>query len=206
VTQVTPPQAVSAAEAAKGADQSPPQSHEVRKEVAKAAEESAAPAEGPAIPHVFLTSEHSAMCRVRVGDQLPAISLPQLKGGEVQLATLQGKMATVVLFWSDDPWMSATALADLTAVGATDGVAIVGIAVKVPNNEVQATTEKVGASFPQLMDSDGKAFNQVGMTRMPRVYVLNALGEIVWFDIEYSQSTQRELKQTLETLAGVKYE
>lgn len=199
VSQVTAPQATSPAQAAK--DPVPAQKHEVRKEVAEAADNSPA-AELPSIPKVFLTAEHSAMCRVRVGEQLPAISLAQLSGGDTDLAKLQGKQATVVLFWGDDPWMSKTALADLAQIGSADDVAIVGIAVKLPNNEVQAATEKAGADFPQLLDADGKAFNQVGMTKLPRIYVLNESGEILWFDIEYSQSTQRELKQTLAVLAG----
>jgi peroxiredoxin len=197
VSQVTAPQTTPAAKTANGTDKA--QVHEVHKEVA---EESPAADEAPSIPKVFLTSEHSAMCRVRVGDQLPAINLPQLSGGDAELAKLQGKEVTVVLFWGNDPWMSQAALADLAKLESADGVAILGIAVNVPNNEVQAATEKAGAKFPQLVDADGKAFNQVGMTKMPRVYVLNGAGEIVWFDIEYSQATERELQQTLDVLAG----
>lgn len=199
VSQVTAPQATPPAQGVK--DPAPAQKHEVRKEVAEAADNSPA-AELPSIPKVFLTAEHSAMCRVRVGEQLPAISLAQLSGGETELAKLQGKQATVVLFWGDDPWMSETALADLAAGGQTSDVAIVGVAVGLPQSRVQAAVDKSGASFPQLLDADGKAFSQVGMTKMPRIYVLNESGEIVWFDIEYSQSTARELEQTLAVLTG----
>jgi peroxiredoxin len=173
----------------------------VHKEVAEGAEE-APVADAPSIPKVFLTSEHSAMCRVRTGDQLPPISLPQLRGAEAELAKLQGKQATVVLFWGDDPWMSEMALADLAEIGSSNDVAIVGIAVQLPNDKVEAAIEKADVKFPILLDVEGKAFNQVGMTKVPRIYVLNESGEIVWFDIEYSQSTQRELKQTLAVLAG----
>jgi peroxiredoxin len=200
VSRVAPPQATSAVKAAKGAGESLAETHEVRKEVAEAKD--ATTVDAPGIPKVFLTSEDSAMCRVRTGEQLPAISLPQHNGGEAELAKLQGKQATVVLFWGDDPWMSETALADLAQLGASDDVAVVGIAVKLANNEVQAATGKAGAKFPQLSDAAGKAFNQVGMTKLPQVYVLNESGEIVWFDIEYSQSTARELKQTLDVLTS----
>jgi peroxiredoxin len=198
VSQVTAPQAPAAQPAN---DPTNAQTHEVRKEVAEDAKD-APEDEAPSIPKVFLTSEHSALCRVRTGDSLPAISLPQLRGGDTELAELQGKQATVVLFWSDDPWMSETALADLAQLDVSEDVAIVGIAVKLANNEVQAATEKASAKFPIMLDADGKAFNQIGMTKLPRVYVLNEAGEILWFDIEYSQSTHRELKQTLDVLAG----
>ncbi len=143
------------------------------------------------------------MCRVRVGDQLPVMKLPLAKGGEADLASLRGKQATVVLFWQDDPWMSATALRDLaTEITPSEDVAVVGIAVRQPSAELASAVEKSGAEFTQLVDSDGKAFERVGMTKMPRVYVLDGSGKIVWFDIEYSQSTSRELQQTLATLAG----
>jgi peroxiredoxin len=204
VSQLAAPAATAAKDAASSPPQTgeaAPQTHEVRKEVAATTGDAKA-AEAPGTPKVYLTSEHSALCRVRVGDPLPAINLSQVGGGGAELAKLQGKQATVVLFWGDDPWMSRTALGDLAMIGASDDVAIVGIAVKLPNNEVQSVTEKADVRFPILLDADGKAFNQVGMTKLPRVYVLNQAGEIVWFDIEYSQSTQRELKQTLAVLAG----
>jgi peroxiredoxin len=183
-------------ESAEGATEKPAlvaREHEVHKEVAVVDE--------TGIPQVFLTAEHSAMCRVRAGDAFPKLSLPQVSGGQTDLASLQGKKATVVLFWHNDPWMSATALQDLSRDVATDeSVAVVGIVVKPGNTDVIAKVKESGASFPQLLDSDGKVFNQVGMTKMPRVYVLDGSGMIVWFDIEYSQSTRRELKQTLAEL------
>jgi len=172
-----------------------PQSHEVRKEVT--------PVDETGVPQVFLTSDHSAMCRVRVGDQLPAITLPQLTGGQTELDSLRGDKATVVLFWQEDPWMSATALKDLsTDIVPSDEVAVVGIAVKSGESDIQTLLNEAGAKFPQLLDNDGKVFNQVGMVKLPRVYVLDATGKIAWFDLEYSESTRRELKQTLEALTG----
>lgn len=199
VTQVTAPSkkpAEKESEATESVSAKPAvKPHEVRKEVTAV--------DQAKIPQVFLTSDHSAMCRVRTGDQLPAISLPKVGGGEAELASLGGKKATVVLFWQEDPWMSEVALKDLSSdVQVSDDVAVVGIAVKQPANAVEAAVEETGAGFTQLLDSDGKAFNQVGMTKLPRVYVLDGSGKIAWFDIEYSQSTQRELKKTLEMLTN----
>ncbi len=180
------------------ADLTEPKPHVVHKEVT---EEMAAE-----IPKVFLSTSHSAMCRVRVGDEMPEISLSQMKGGEVSLKSLHGEQATVVLFWRPDRWMSHMALADLereVASSAEHGtVAVVGIAVETPTEKVAKEAKAAGATFPQLVDSDATAFAKVGMVMLPRVYVLDSTGKIVWFDIEYSESTRRELKQTLAVLAG----
>jgi len=57
-------------------------------------------------------------------------------------------------------------------------------------------------SFAQLLDTSGSALAQVGSVALPRLYVLDPAGQIVWFDIEYSESTRRELSQTLGVLTG----
>jgi len=158
------------------------------------------------IPPVLLSTEHASLCRVRVGDEFPEMELPRLSGGDVELASLQGVQATVILFWQPDRWMSHTAIGDLVHEVTTNydssKVSIVGVAVSQPAEAVRQTLSDEETAFPQLLDTDGKAFNKVGMQTLPRVYVLGPTGKIVWFDIEYSEGTRRELKKTLEVLAN----
>ncbi len=54
---------------------------------------------------------------------------------------------------------------------------------------------------PLLLDEQGTGFAELGTGRLPRVYVLNSAGQVAWFDIEYSLSTRRELKQAVRALA-----
>jgi peroxiredoxin len=180
-------------EAVKDKPRTTAKKHEVRK-VEVVVEETG-------IPQVFLTSDHSAMCRARVEDKMPTVTLPKLGGGEADLASLQGKKATVVLFWHNDLWMSESALEDLARdVSVSEDVAVIGVAVKTSEADVVAMTNATGATFTQLLDNDGKAFSKLGMTKLPRIYVLDSSGKIVWFDIEYSQATRRELQRTLAEL------
>jgi peroxiredoxin len=156
-----------------------------------------------AIPPVLLTVGQRTLTRLRVGDRLPPIELPRLGGATTKLASLAGKRATIVLFWTRDRWMARTALADLSAVAAADGggaVSIVGVAVGVPAAEVKSEMVDAQVTLPQLLDTQETAFAQIGSTALPRIFVLNDQGKIVWFDIEYSQSTHRELLQTLRVL------
>jgi peroxiredoxin len=154
------------------------------------------------VPSVLLSKGHANLSRVKVGDSLPAIELP--KAGDAKktkLSDLYGKAATVVVFWADDRKMSHTEMADL----ATDviepygakGVSVVGVAVKEKPDKATAAVKEVGKEIPMLVDDKGTAFAQVGSRRLPRTFVLDANGKILWFDIEYSHATRRELQQAL---------
>lgn len=160
----------------------------------------------PTIPPVRLSTLHATWCVAKVGDSFPPVELPQLGGPKTRLSTLYGKQATVVLFWRADRWMSRMALQDLVyfVVGEYDSheVAVVGIAVRQPAGAAQRHLNQAKATFPQLLDTSGSALAQVGSVALPRLYVLDAAGQIVWFDIEYSESTRRELEQTLGVLTA----
>jgi peroxiredoxin len=173
---------------------------------AAAIAQAAGPQAAPRVPPVLMSEGHAALCKVKVGEAFPAISLPQLNGGQADLASLAGSKATVVLFWAPNHWMSRIALAaaakDVAAKINDKSIAVVGV-VEVKNaQDAQADLEKFGAKFPQLLDADGAALAQVGTNSLPRVYVLDAQHKIAWFDIEFSEATRRELAQTLSALTA----
>lgn len=157
---------------------------------------------GPAeVPPVLLTEQHAALCRVKVGDAMPEIELPKVLGGNAKLSDLYGKGATVVVFWKGDRQMAVDELADLGPDVVQElgprGVEVVGIAVNEPAATARSTIQKSAADFPQLLDVDGKAFAKIGTKKLPWTLVLDANGKIVWFDLEYSLATRRELQQAL---------
>jgi peroxiredoxin len=161
-------------------------------------------AQPAAIPPVALSKSEEKLCRVKVGDTMPAIELDQIGGGRTSLAELAGETATVVVFWKSDRRMARQQLADmkpdvLEPFGEV-GIAVIGIAVGESAESAQGTLERAGASFPNLLDMEGKAFAQVGTEKLPRTYVLGPQGKILWFDIEYSLATRRELQQALRAL------
>lgn len=161
------------------------------------------------IPRVLLSKADEAACKVKVGDALPTIELPKLPGsGGTKLADLFGKKATVVVFWKSDRRMSQQQLADLridvVQPFGTKGIAVVGIAVDDSAQDAWGAFKKSGATFPNLYDAGGKAFALVGKGRFPRTYLLDPSGKILWFDIEYSLATRRELQQALRVITGGK--
>lgn len=159
-------------------------------------------------PPVLLSEQHAELCRVRVGDGMPAIELPVANGSRTQLSELVGERGTVLVFWSPDRWMARAALSDLAGLIAAKrlpaGVNVVGVAVGQPAAAVKQHVANAKAEFPQLLDEQGEALAKVGTVALPRIYVLDASGKIVWFDIEYSEATRRELRQSLAVLTSDK--
>ncbi len=155
-------------------------------------------------PRVWLSSGHAKQCKVGVGEAFPEMKLPLLNGSSTDLASLRGAQATVILFWHPDRWMARTALADIqrdiVKKFAPEAVSVIGIAVHQPASTVQEPLDQAKATFAQLLDPNGEALAKVGTFTLPRVYVLDPEGTIVWFDLEYSESTRRELQQTLAVL------
>ena len=165
---------------------------------------SVTPPPSPTIPPVLLSASHRKLCRVDVGESFPELSLPRLGGPTTALSSLRGKQATVVLFWHPDRWMARTALIDMqrdiASKFAAENVAVAGIAVRQTSGSIRASLDSAKATFPQLLDTDAKAFAAVGSYALPRIYILDPAGKVVWFDIEYSEGTRRELRQTLAVL------
>lgn len=159
----------------------------------------------PAIPPVVLSKQHEALCKLKVGDAFPTLELATMAGTAQALPQLYGKNATVVLLWNANGWMTRTALRDLGRdIGESfgkQGVAVVTVAVNQPADVTQATLDKSESKLTTLLDPEGKAFAQIGSEKLPRIFVLDNAGTIVWFDLEYSNSTRRELKQTVQKLA-----
>ncbi len=158
------------------------------------------------IPPVLFTKQQDRLVKVKVGDAFPAMELEQITGGKKALADLLGKTATVVVFWKDDRRMSLTELADLgpdvvDQFGAK-GIAVVGVATKMKSDEAKAVLDKTGAKFTNLIDADGNAFAALGSQMLPRTFLLDPQGKVLWFDIEYSHATRRELREALLAVAG----
>ena len=79
-------------------------------------------------------------------------------------------------------------------------VAVVGIAVGHTPATANQVLGETGATFPHFLDAEAEAIKKVTDAVLPHIYVLDAAGKVAWFDIEYSESTRRELRQTLEAL------
>ncbi|NIL97575.1 MAG: redoxin domain-containing protein [Planctomycetales bacterium] len=153
------------------------------------------------LPPIFLSTQHEASCRLKQGDTMPEVELLDIKGKRQSLAALQGRTATVVCFWtSKSPiatWQLSDLEADVVKKYGPQGVAAVVINYKEPLAVVQAAIQKAQLSVPVLMDSKGTVFQQVASDYLPRTYLLDPKGKILWLDIGYSSETQRDLQEAI---------
>jgi peroxiredoxin len=184
------------------AEQSGPGDADGASVVEQPAEDADQPPPPPTIPEVKLTESLAATNRLGVGDPLPDAELPDLDGQKHTLAELFGEKLTVVVFWqADDPY-STLELEDLQAEfvegAGAKGVRVVAVNVGDQPEKVRQAVADFEPSYPILLDTDGSYFAQIATERLPRTYLLDPTGKILWFDLEYSSTTRRHLEQAVE--------
>jgi len=161
------------------------------------------------MPQVLMSQADEETCLVKVQDVFPAVELVDLQGQSQTLRDAAGEKLTVVFFWTmadvADARQQQRARADLEDLKydaaeafAEHGLKVVAVNVGNTAEDVRQQLRDVDIAFPMLLDTDGAVFGQVATERMPRVYLLDAEGHVLWFDIEFSRSTRRDLTQAIQ--------
>jgi peroxiredoxin len=166
----------------------------------------------PTIPKVELSNEIRAACLIGTGDTMPRAELPSPDGKMHPLESLAGHKLTVVCLWSIGTTRRSQLVSEGVLEDLTNGVAepfakkdvrVIGICVGDPPEIVQEQAAKVRAAFPILLDPKGEYFAKLAKDkRMPRTYLLDSGGRILWFDVQFSNSTRRELVQSIRVALG----
>lgn len=111
----------------------------------------------------------SAAALFHVGEPAPALSVPQVGGGTIDLANLRGKPVWVNFMGTycppcldEFPLMNGFA-----ARHAEDGLVILAIDVKEEEGTVAAFAESLSATFPIGLDRDGSAQARWGALALP---------------------------------------
>ncbi len=160
------------------------------------------------VPKVVMDRQLLETCLVKVGDAMPDGELPDLDGKKQTLRSLFGGKLTVVLFWESKNDYAAQALrrlgGDVAEPFRDKGVRVVGINPKETPEVARKAAEEAGAKYVNLVDAEGAYFAKVAKEGIPRIYLLDAAGKILWFDVEYSSTTRRSLTQGIEVSLGAK--
>lgn len=169
--------------------------------------------EVPKNTRLVMSAKDREACLLWVGDTLPEVALRDLQDEEQSLAALRGEKLTVVLFWSSGEKLPAQlkaeeALQDLEydffQAYLDKGVRVVGINVGDPPEVIRQRTDVARPTFPILLDGDRAVFSQVATQRLPRVYLLDADGKILWLDQEFSSTSREYLTIEIRIALGEK--
>jgi peroxiredoxin len=166
----------------------------------------------PIFPQVVLTDALRAACVVNVGDKMPDAELPDTAGKLHALGSMYGKKLTVVCVWTigDSPrsqLMATRTLRDLmksiVEPFGEKGVQMIGIEVGDPPAAVQQHVAEAEATFPVLLDPKGEFYAKLAKEpKMPRAYLLDPSGKILWFDVELPRDSLRELARGIRMSLG----
>lgn len=152
-------------------------------------------------PIVAMSDAHAKTCLVKVGDAFPELKLAELGGSEEELSQLRGKKLTVVVFWNSKKVYAAEQFArlkqEVDEAYSKFGVKVVAINVGDSPEAVKKLAQEHEVEFACLLDPTGEAYKQVATKMLPRTYLLDAEGKILWFDIEYSQGMRYELNNAV---------
>jgi len=167
------------------------------------------PTPPPTIPTVALDAASEATCLVKVSDPFPAGTLVDVAGNSVPLKPLLDDRLVVVYFWTSKNPYAVAGLKDLGSLvprELSDEGAVRVIAVNEGDTPagVKPLLDETGEHVMNLFDPEGEFFRTVATSILPRVYLIDSEGRIVWFDIEYSQSMKRDLRQALEVALSTK--
>jgi hypothetical protein len=169
------------------------------------------PAPPPTIPEVLLPEALDKTCLRKVGDAMPEAELPDPAGNVQSFHRAFGDKLTVVFFWTSGS-SEFSALAARQALEDLEkdvyepyrekGVQVIGVNEGDPADVAKGLLGEAKVTYPNLLDSDAVLFAQVATERLTRLYLLDAEGKILWFDLEFTRTTRDKLTQGIRVALG----
>lgn len=138
----------------------------------------------------------------RLGDPAPALTLEDLEGRSVSLASLRGRVVLVNL-WATYciPCRHEMPLLDRIAEArSADGLTILGVSVDAPEAEerVRELARELDLSYPVLLDPRGRATDLFPAPALPASFLFDREGRLVWKRLGVIAEEDPELEESLE--------
>ena len=150
---------------------------------------------------MILSAGHKATCVKLVGDKIGDLTVTDINNTKHKLDKLLSDKFTVLIFWHDNSRAGVEQFRripiEILAPFAKHRVKVIAANVSGDFAKTKALTGDAADKIVSLVDADQSLFSHFAKSRVPRTYLLDKDGNILWFDIEYSQSMQRELENAL---------
>ena len=159
------------------------------------------------LPKVTLSEAHAKISKIKVGQTLPPMVLADSEGKPAPLDAQFGPKYTVIAFIRlADPYVYEL-LDDLdrfvAPVFESKGVKVLAVAIAAPPAAVADAAKKHKIRSPLFSDAGGQVLEQLTTDknqRGPWTYLVDPAGRVLWFDVEYSRTTRRDLQVALQVL------
>jgi len=126
-----------------------------------------------------LTVPLPAEASLRIGSALPSIILPQLNGAPVRIPESVNGKVVILHFWQvgcSSCKLDMPAMDSLYKQYRRKGLEVLAVNVGQNNEVVRTFAAELGASYPILMDPDERGSRLLGVTDVPRTYVIDRSG------------------------------
>ncbi|MFA5353255.1 MAG: redoxin domain-containing protein [Thermodesulfovibrionales bacterium] len=145
-----------------------------------------------------------------IGAAPPALSLSDIQGKEVSLAQFTGKKAVIILFWatwSDNSPKALSRFEEFSRKYADRGFQVIGVNADrqelspEDKENISKTLQKLGITFPILLDRGLQAFHDYGVIALPSTVVI-AEGRVAYELPGFPLVGREEMFDYLLSLAG----
>ncbi len=140
---------------------------------------------------------------VKTGDMVPDFKVKMFEGKEINIKDLRGKVV-LINFWA--VWcpycVQELAVVQKEIIDRFKGKDFVFLPISREDTyeKIDAFRKEKGHKFPMGMDSDRSIYNMFAKSSIPRNYVIDKSGKIVYMDKGYNVEMFKELVKNIEKL------
>ncbi len=137
----------------------------------------------------------------KVGEQVPLFEVTTLDGQGVKVTDLRGKVVLLNFFatWCGPCLREMPHLEkEIWQRFRNQQFTMIGVGIKHSNSELAAFRKKKELTFPMAEDPEGEVFDSFAKGGIPRSYVIDAEGKIVFQSLGYIEGEFREMVRAVE--------
>lgn len=151
------------------------------------------------IPSALTAQENETL--VKTGMEVPDFTVKMFDGQTVQMKELRGKVV-LLNFWATwcPPCRMELARVEKDIIERFKNQDFVFLPVSRQDSydKIKAFREQTGYTFPMGMDPDRKIYSQFATASIPRNFIIDKTGKIVFMEIGYSEESFKKLIETIE--------
>lgn len=137
---------------------------------------------------------------INAGDVAPDFTVEMLDGSKVTLSALQGK-PTLLIFWAT--WcppcrLELSKLQEHIIDRYGDKINVLPISRGEERAKVEEYISKMGYTFAVGLDGDQSIYRKYATNYIPRCFVIDAKGEVLYSGVGYDEAIAKEVEQNIE--------